>query len=334
MAERAQTSLWYGETDVGKTAQLGLLAKWHFDRTGEISRLISADSGWESIDKSLFWSSTNPGGIIEAWNVQSLIDPWAPLIASTEGEWPKVVIGPDGKAKVRMTKPIYQDGKIVGASGKIVGQYFYEGISTLGNLGMQDHIRAQRSIGQDVVGKFSSTVDEEDSAGKPTSRQIVFAKAAPSHYGQVQDWILLDLVPRTGKMPVSRVIWTGHEAKGRDEISGIENSVLGPATVGKATVDKTVQKFGHSFHLTSETSFTGDKNNQKIVREFRAWFVKHPDSVLTRMMWPTKISLSIERSQALLKRFPGGFIPLTLDHGMEQFYAFVAESATSEVSKG
>ena len=321
--ERCETHLWYGPTDVGKTAQLGRIAKWHFDRTGEISRLVSADSGWQSIEPPLIWDPENLEGILECWNVQGLPDPWSPLIAVTEGEWPKVVIGPDGKPKLRMLKPGFRGGRIIGAGDRIVGQYFFEGISTLGNVGMQDHIRTQRAIGQDVVGKFTSTVDEEDEKGKLVSRVMTFAKAAQSHYGQVQDWILLDLVPRTGRMPVSRVIWTGHEAKGDDDISGIKNSVLGPATVGRATVDRTVQKFGHSLHLTSETSFVGKP--PKIVREFKAWFVKHPDEVLTRMNWPTKISLSISASQALLAKFPGGFIPLTPEAGLEQFLEFLAE---------
>jgi hypothetical protein len=323
---RAELHLWYGESDVGKTAQLGRAAQYHFDRTGEISRLVSADSGWQSIDEKLIWSEENPNGIIEAWNVQALQDPWAVLIATTEGEWPKVIVAPDGRPRLRMSKPKFKDGRIVGAGDRIVGQYFYEGLSTLGNTGLQDHIRTQRVIGQDVVGKFTSTMEEAD-GDKALTRTLSFAKAAPSHYAQVQDFLLLDLVPRTGSMPVARVVWTAHEAKGRDDITGIENSVLGPATVGKATVDRTVQKFAHAFHLTSETSFTGDKNAPTITRAFRAWFVKHPDVVLTRMSWPTKISLDLEQSAELLRKFPGGFIPLTRTEGIEVFFSFLAGSA-------
>jgi len=325
--KRAETLLLYGESDTGKSAQLGKIARWHFDRTGEISRLISADSGWQSIPDKDIYSPSNPEGIIEAWNVQALPDPWAPLAAVTEGEWPRVVAGPEGKLKLRMVKPVFKEGRIIGAGDRVVGQYFFEGISTFGQAGMQDHLRAQRQIGQDVVGKFVSTFDEEGADGKTSPRSMTFAKAGQSHYGQVQDWILLDMVPRTGAMPVERVIWTGHEAKGTDEITGMANSVLGPATVGKATVDRTVQKFGHTFHLDVDTSFVmGADKSQKIVRTFRAWFVKHPDKVLTKMSWPTKVSLDIGRSTELLKRFPGGFIPLTVESGLEQFLEFLQEA--------
>lgn len=322
MSDRAETHLWYGETDTGKTAQLGRAAKWHFDRTGEISRLVSADSGWQSIEPSLIWSPENPSGIIEAWNVQALQDPWTPLVAVAEGEWPKVVLVGD-KPKLRMLRPQMRGGRLVGAGDRIVGQYLFEGISTLGNVGLQDHIRTQRVIGQDVVGKFTSSIDEEDEAGKVKALQMSFAKVAPSHYGQVQDFILLDLVPRSGRMPVTRVIWTGHEAKGDDPITGIKKSVLGPATVGVATVDRTVQKFGHALHLTSDTSFVGDKTSPRIVREFRAWFVKHADSTLTKMTWPTKISLTISQSQEMMRKWPGGYIPLTPEAGLEQFLEFL-----------
>jgi len=37
------------------------------------------------------------------------------------------------------------------------------------------------------------------------------------------------------------------------------------------------------------------------------------------MTWPTKVSLDIARASALLKRFPGGYIPLTPEQGIEIF---------------
>jgi hypothetical protein len=51
--------------------------------------------------------------------------------------------------------------------------------------------------------------------------------------------------------------------------------------------------------------------SQIIQREFRAWFVQHPDDTLNRMYWPAKVSLSIPRAKELLKKYPGGFISLT-----------------------
>ena len=64
--QRATTILLYGEFGTGEDSPtLGQLARWHFERTGEISRLISGDSSWNSLDDSLIVSPDNPGGIIE-----------------------------------------------------------------------------------------------------------------------------------------------------------------------------------------------------------------------------------------------------------------------------
>ena len=102
-------------------------------------------------------------------------------------------------------------------------------------------------------------------------------------------------------------------------MTGIKDSdSLGPLTVGKATVGKTVGKFGHSLHLTVSASWVKDKTGQNIAsREFKAWFINHPDDVLTKMMWPTKTSLPLAKSQELMRMFPGGYIPLDGSRGIE-----------------
>lgn len=334
MSERPDVVLMYGASDTGKSTQLGEAAKWEFARTGRISRLISADSGWDPME-DLIVTPDNPGGIIEAWSVQSLPDPWASWIELSEGSWPSAIEVSPGNWRLRLAKPkLSPGGKILATDGKSeVGQYLIEGISTLGLAGLQDHVRAQRKLGQDVVGSFTSTALEVDAAGKEATRTLSFAKAAPSHFGHVQDFLLQDLVPRFGsaKLPVARVIWTGHEARGKDDVTGIEGSVLGPATVGKAAVDRTSQKFGHTLHLTVETSFKANTQTkgQDVVREFKAWFVSHPDDVLTKMKWPAKVSLPLERSRELLKRFPGGYFPLT-SQGIGVFLDFLAESAKAK----
>src|ERR1700722_487139 len=321
--------LLYGEYGTGKTLQLGRLARWWFEKTGEISRLISADSSWNALDDSLIVGPDNPGGIIEAWNVEVMANPWNALNATTKGAWPKVIQDTRGMRLKMIAGNMNAEGKLLSSDGKrIVGQVFYEGLSTLGNTGLADHIKEQRVLGQDVVGKFSSS-QEFEVEGKNVSQSITLAKASPSHYGHVQDWLLLDMVPNSGRLPVSRVIWTGHEAKGTDDVTGIKDSVLGPLTVVKATVAKVVGKFGHSFHLTVGASWTKDaKGNAIVNRDFRAWFVNHPDEVLTKMTWPTKTSLPLVKSQELLRMFPGGFIPLDPSRGIEWYSEFLTGGKT------
>lgn len=329
---RADTYLLYGSTDTGKTSQLGEIAQWEWKHNQRISRLISADSGWDPMEHLVVSperpiGTKNPDGssvCVEAWSIQGLANPWVILIELSEGAWPQVVDA-SGIQKLRMAKAKWENGWVT-SGGYLVGQVFLEGLSTIATVGMQDHINTGRKLSQDVVGTFTSVVQEVGPDGKnETSRSIQLSSAAMSHYGQVQRWLLDDLVPRFGKLGVSRVVWTAHEARGTDEITGISNSVLGPATVGKAVVDKTTLKFGHSFHMTVDTQIQKDpKGAMNVSRDFRAWFVSHPDSVLTKMNWPAKVSLPIQRSKELLKKFPGGFLPLSGDGSMVQFLEFLS----------
>lgn len=340
MSLRADTFLLYGATDAGKSSQLGELARWHFEKTGQISRLISADSGWDPIEP-LVITPERPDGIIEAWNVQALPDPWAILIELSEGAWPQVIQTETG-FKAKMVRGVWKEGVLHNAAGRLVGQYLIEGLNTICNSTlMQDHLRTARKLAQDVVGTFNSTAIEVDALSKETTRSLTFANAAQAHYGQVQRFMLEELVPRFGRLGVSRVVWTAHEAKGRDDMADSNSQVfnaLGPATIGRAAVDKTTLKFGHTFHLTVESEITKDAKGSPLVkREFRAWFVSHPDDTLTRMKWPAKVSLPIARSQELLRRFPGGFIPLSGGKSLVEFMEFLQQdtlgSKGSEVAK-
>jgi hypothetical protein len=321
---RTQTFLLYGATDVGKSSQLGEIAQWEFAKTKRISRLISADSSWDPC-RDMISTPERPLGMeykdiegktrwvcMEAWNIQGLQDPWSILTELSEGAWPQVVDGDGGRLKLKMIPAIWKDGWIQ-SGGFQVGQYFNEGLSTFAALGIQDHQRTGRKLSQDVVGVFNSSVVEVV-GGKESTRTMSFSAASPSHFGQVQRFLAEDICPRFGVLKVSRVVWTAHEAKGRDSISGIDKSALGVDAGGPAVVDKTVQKFGHSFHLTVETNFAAPKppsTTPVAVREFKAWFVSHPDSVLSKMQWPAKISLQPTEARELLRRFPGGYIPIT-----------------------
>jgi hypothetical protein len=334
---RAQTILLYAATDCGKTSQLGEMAQWEFARSGRVSRLISADSTWDPL-VDMVSTPERPLGMkyrdldgrektvcIQAWNIQGLVDPWSVLVALSEGAWPEVVTEDEDRLRLRMIAPIWKEGWLMTDDGFQVAQVFNEGLSTFASLGMLDHTSTGRKTSQDVVGLFSSKVIEVFN-GRAETKEFKFSAAAPSHYGQVQRFLLDDLVPRFGRLKVPRVVWTAHEAKGRDAVTGIDKSALGVDAGGPAVVDKTVQKFAHSFHLTVNTGFVQAKppaSGQVIQREFRAWFVQHPDETLNKMYWPAKVSLSISRAQELLKKYPGGFISLT-GGSLTEYLDFVA----------
>lgn len=299
---RADTYLWYGDTGSGKTSQIGEIAEWEFARTGRITRLISADSGWDPLEPKI------AKGIIEAWNIQYLMNPFPVLVKLSEGYWPSPAQG-----KLVMVAP-------TPATWDRVGQVVIEGLSTISNLLMRDHIRNQRKLKDVSLSEFTLSIDIE-SEGKVKSVSEKFGQADRSHYQQVQDFVLFDLVTRFATLPVSKVIWTAHEAKGDDDVTGIKNSVLGPATIGKATVGKTAMKFGDTFHFSKSIQ---DKPGPGKARElvYQAFYEDHPDEVLTRMVWPAKLSQPLANIPNLRKRFPGGFVPLSLTGGMDQFFEF------------
>lgn len=333
MAERPDSALIYGDTGCGKTVQLGELAKWEFARTGRVTRLISADSGWDPIEDLVatpdkpFGTGTPSGPVcIEAWNIQYLLNPFPVLIKLSEGSWPKV--DPAAK-KLVMQAARLQDGRLLAGDGQHpVGMVAVEGLSTISAMLMQDHIRNLRKIAEDIVGDFTGSVEVQgqDASGKVTqgTETLKFGKSGRAHYGHIQDFVLLDLVPRFATLPVARVVWTAHEAKGTDDITGVKDSVLGPATIGKAAVARTAMKFGDTFHMVASTaSVTGADRQSRLVTTYRAFYGPHPDDQLTRMYWPAKLSLPLDRVDELQARFPGGFVPLTVhDGGLERFLDF------------
>ncbi len=329
MAERPDSMLLYGDTGSGKTAQIGELAKWEWNRSGRITRLLSADSGWDPIEDLVctpdkpFGTMTPSGPVcIEAWNIQHIRHPFATLVKMSEGATaPRA--SADGM-KIQLNAAKIKDGRLLSDDGKAwVGMVAIEGLSTISAVLMQDHIREQRKIAEDIVGDFQDSIDSVQD-GKAQTQVFKFGKSGRAHYGHVQDFVLLDLVPRFATLPVARVVWTAHEAKGTDDITGVKDSVLGPATIGKAAVARTAMKFGDTFHLVASTaSVTGADRQSRLVTTYRAYYGPHPDEQLTRMYWPAKLSLPLDRIDELNRQFPGGYVPLTIhEGGLERFLDF------------
>src|SRR4026209_2773635 len=202
MADRPDTLLEYGDSGSGKTVQIEEMAKWQFAQDGTVTRLISADSGWDPVE-DLVWSPDKPFGsatpsgpvCIEAWNIQYLLNPFPVLIKLSEGAWPRA----DATAKkLVMAGARLQDGRLLASDGKtLVGQYAIEGLSTISGMLMQDHIRNLRKIAEDIVGDFTAAVEvqQTDPQGKVTqgTETLKFGKSGRAHFGHIQDFVLFDL---------------------------------------------------------------------------------------------------------------------------------------------
>lgn len=210
--------------------------------------------------------------------------------------------------------------------GEKVGQYFVEGISVLSQMLLRDHTRNCRKLSEDVIGSFKNTTEVEGPDGKVTPEVMTFGDAGRSHYKNVQLYMLHDLIPRFGAgdlKGVSRVIWTGHEGRGDDDVSGMKGTILGPITIGPKGVVHTAQAFGDTLHYV-RVAKAGGAPSSPSSWEFRAYYESHPDDLLPRMTWPAKLSLPLGRVGELRKRFPGGFVPLGTDpgKGMDAYLEF------------
>lgn len=272
----------------------------------KVIRMLSAESTWEpaqlEIDKGLIQPFHLPRLLnLESANVFTVLKMFA------EGWWWKA--GANGK--MVLTPPT------AGSFDGVVG-YFIESLNTIGDLCMRDHIAKRRKISQEVVGDFGKgEMVEVEVEGKVEKVDRVHGQAAQSHYGQVQNFLLLDLVPLFAKLPVDFAIWTAHEAKGEDKET--KATVFGPASVGSAAVAKTAQKFGNTFHLDWVTP--GKRG---------AYYTSHPDPTIPSIKWPAKVSLPPSLIPKFEAKFKGGFIPLGLEKGIEQYFEFRKDCGLSK----
>lgn len=307
---RPATTLLYGDTGSTKTTQIGMIARWEYERTGRITRLISADAGWEPLEPLI------AEGIIEPWGIQYVTDPFGVLTKLADGYWPQIQPG----GKLKMFPPTEE-------TWKRVGMYAVEGLSTIGNICLMNHVHTARKVGEGTVGQFSQQVETDKG-----TEVMQFGKAAMSHFGHVQDFVLLELVPRFAYLPVAHIIWTAHETRGDDKEMGDmgKGKALGPATVGKATAKKTGMKFGDTFHLVKVVTAQREKGrlvmgpDGRSLQEvsYRAFYEDHPDEDLVNMNWPAKVSTPVDQIRALHSRFPGGYVPLEIETGITTYLDF------------
>ena len=292
--KRASCGLIYGAMNTTKTTNLGRVARYLFDKHGLRSRLISADNEYDTLEDLIGEE------VIEPFAIASVPNPFPIMTKLSLGMWPVLE---NGQIVMRET-PAEQWSKI--------GAYLIEGTTTIAELLHQDHIRKARKIGEDVVGQF-------------TEEGITFAKSAMSHYGHVQDFVTLDLIPRFSTLPVKWVFWTGHEYQGEDEATG--QTRLGPGVVGKAATMKVPRKLGNTFHCIAFENVQTDPKTHKTTRstEYRAYFEPHADAYSRTQMWPAGVKVPVKWVAEWRVKFPDGYIPLTLERGIEQFLEFQDE---------
>lgn len=282
LIQRANSLLIYGDSGRYKTTNVGRFARYMYEKTGRPVRVISADGGG--------WGPMQgeiDAGIIDALRVVESEQPLPLLRKLGQGYWPK--------------------GQSLSLDGlDNVSAYAVESLQSLGTMLMRYIVRSGRKISEEVVGQFVESVPSIEGGMKDEK----FSAPARSHYGFVQNE-LLGLIANFRALPVERVLFTAGEGKGQDDMTN--QMVYGPLSIGKALTDRLPFEVGDLLH------FQGAAVNNQI--EVRMYFKPHLDAV-TKVAWPAKARLQPTQLGALDKRFPLGYIVLTLEDGIEKYLEF------------
>ncbi len=267
------TLVLYGPTGSRKTSQIGEFAKYIYEKTGKVTRLVSTDGGgWAPIQDLI------NAGIIDAWRLVDEPQLLNAVVAASKGAWPK-----DLKNGLRSPGPVFvptAEARTAAMAG--VGAYAVEGWFSIASAVMRFLIDKGRKINEDIVSKFT----EQSDFGE-------FSFGAPSrgHYGFVQSFIL-DIIRNFSSLPVERVLYTSLEGKGEDKLTkGLQ---YGPAVAGSAITAAIPQYVGDCLHFedyVEEGQADPANPKQKLIEtKVRCWFQSHPD-VQTGVMWPAKARL-------------------------------------------
>lgn len=298
------TMIVYGPTGSRKTSQIGEFAKYIYEKTGKITRLISMDGGgWAPIQDLI------NVGIIEAWRLVEEDRPKLAVQKASQGAWPvKLMNGLRASNEVVLPT---KDQRV--AALKNVGAYAIDGLTSIATAVMRDCVAKGQKISEDIVSKF----EESDPAFGTSS----FGAPARAHYGFVQNFIL-DMIRNFSSLPVERVLYTALEGKGEDRLT--KALQYGPQVAGAAITAAVPTYVGDCLHFEDYYNSIGaDPNNpnQKLVEmKVRCWFTSHPDPQ-NGVIWPAKSRVVPEMIRELKKRLgENGYFDLTLEKGL---YAYL-----------
>lgn len=279
----------YSESGLGKTTNIGLFARYQFEKTGKRTRLITCDSGFGPCQREV------DDEIIIPLCLESAPYPIAVLNKLSRGEWPVKAI--DVKAG------LWEMGK-----GAIFEKTYFPFRTDLGGIAVEGLTRICELLRKALT-------DSQQGTGEPLQGQFEemgekFAFQSRGTLFAIQQ-LINNIVINFRGIPVDRILWTAHESKGKD-IMG--RSILGPATTGQALTDKVCGWFEIVLHHDSfQYAAPTAANPRRMHTAMRAWFERHPDAEMPKMFWPAKLGLNPKLTGAMYSLFEDGYMPLIMD---------------------
>lgn len=263
LESNTRCDLLYGPSGVGKTENLGLAAKYIWEKYGLITRLVSADGGgWKSIQPYIDL------GIIKPYSIIGVKKHLGVMMAMTEGQWPKLK---NGSLTLTPLETIDIEGdEKNGVPG--VGGMCFEGLTSFA-----DALFSYLTIRSDIQ------LPEQPKDCFVMEDGVKYSFAGRSNYQFVQTRIQ-EMVARTNGLPFKKMIWTALEDGGIDPETN--EKCYGPKVVGKALTGKVPAWFGDCIHLVNvsddERIDDGRTDFGKLVKggipvkRIRAYMANHP----------------------------------------------------------
>ena len=314
----ATSILSYGKTGTTKTSQIRYIAEYVYEKYGKKTRMITSDTGslWAPVED-----------LVDADIIIPLLFPTDPsynplstMRKLRRGEWP--ISNDDGRFTLQPAKKVgngYQTQnkwrQWDANDTKEIGAIAVESLTSYGSGILRDLAEKNISVGAGSV------------PGLRTEEGETFASNTMQHYGMGQSEIL-EMLNSFIALPVELVYFTALEGAGEDDDGPTKRTVLGPKSLGKAITEVIPQRVGDCIHLV-------DAVDDKGVREIRAYLRNHPDSQVAKMNWPAKVRLlnTPEVLKEFHKRYPEGFMKLTIEDGLGELLKFKDEMATLAKSR-
>lgn len=321
---QGRTIIDYADSGDGKSARAHSLARYYFAKSGgKKVRLVAAEDSTRNVFQDLI-----DAGIVEAVFMLDSKSPMITMERITEGEWPltgqfdertvtKKINGKDELVTIKSQK--WQKKEEWEGS---VSAYIFEGLTTTCEI-ILDYLTS--------TGRFQrEQKDGFDEGGR------TFMAASQTSYGFTQGEGI-KLLKTAGMLPVERVLWTAHEAKGKDEF-GSDGAVRGPKLVGSAATD-TIRKYvGVLLHSDRVKGENGKPD------EIRTYVTNHPDPKNTSIAWKAKVTIPPTKAKEFAANYPKGYFVPQLpdgdnysgDDGLIPFLKFEAKiqaSATDAAAK-
>jgi hypothetical protein len=308
----ARSGVIYGSTGTFKTTAVAHFAHWIAETTGKATLLFSTDGGgWEPCQEEVL------AGMIRPYKCDSNYIPLPIIRRVSQGYWPE---NPDEES--------IEQVNFIPVNWQEIGGIAVEGISSISRMLMRHAADKNLKMGQEGTSSFSQPIRVMGQLVNET-----FSQNSKGHYGGVQNQVL-SLINNFTALPVSYVLFTGHEKKIDEPGVGKQFGLDVPGKAIDSAIPPMIGDFIHAqdYKVVEKVKVadsgveSGFREEETIRIRCRYYFVKHPDPD-TGIIFDAKPRVTHSKVMELEKHFPGGFFVPTPEHGFDDYLRTVDKLA-------